>query len=128
MALLNCINKLQVTVNYALKIQYSNVVGGMLGTIKKKKGKLGPMMEKKVLPVETDPEKLLSYCCGSNIYKTGEDVKLKPDSEYPDWLWSIRTGPPPPLEELDRNSIEYWRRVRKMGMRRNNQLQKLKRT
>lgn len=42
----------------------------------KKLGKLGPIMEKKVIPVETDAHKLVNYVCGSNIYKTGEDVKV----------------------------------------------------
>ena len=57
-----------------------------------KKGKLGAGGKIKEFPVETDPHKLVNYCCGSNIYKEGEDVKLKPESEYPEWLWSIRTG------------------------------------
>lgn len=97
------------------------------GAMKKKKaGKVGPVMEKKVLPVETDPIKLVSYVCGSNIFKTGEDVRIKPDSEYPEWLWNVRTGPPPPLEELDPNTKEYWRRIRKMAIRRNNKLLQLK--
>ncbi|XP_057655837.1 39S ribosomal protein L54, mitochondrial [Diorhabda carinulata] len=97
------------------------------GTLKKKKlSKLGPITEKKLLPVEEDPNKLVSYVCGTNIYKTGEDVILKENSEYPDWLWSIRLGPPPTLEELDPDSKEYWRKIRKMGMRRNNQMAKFK--
>lgn len=100
------------------------MVGGALK--KKKMGKLGPVMEKKVLPVETDPHKLVKYVCGSNIYVTGEDIELKPDNEYPDWLWSVRTGPPPPLEELDPASKAYWRRIRKMAMRQNNKLAQLK--
>ncbi|CAG9862104.1 unnamed protein product [Phyllotreta striolata] len=112
--------------NYAKKDSASvSMLGGALK--KKKGGKLGPVVEKKVLPVETDPEKLVKFVCGSNIYKTGEDVAIKPDSEYPDWLWTLRTGPPPPLEELDPESLEYWKRVRRMAMRRNNQLAKLKR-
>lgn len=43
---------------------------------KKKLGKLGPIMEKKVIPVETDANKLVNYVCGSNYLKTGEDVKV----------------------------------------------------
>lgn len=97
------------------------------GALKKKKlGKLGAAVEKRILPVETDPKKLVEYAMGVNIYKTGEEVKLKPDSEYPDWLWNLRTGPPPPLEEMDPNSKQYWRRIRKMGMRRNNKLHSLR--
>ncbi|KAJ8924180.1 hypothetical protein NQ315_006971 [Exocentrus adspersus] len=103
---------------------YKHMVGGVLK--KKKLGKLGPVMEKAVLPVETDPERLVNYACGTNIYKTGEDIRLKPDSEYPDWLWNIRLGPPPPLEELDPNSKEYWKRIRTIAMRRNNKLAQLK--
>ncbi|KAL1514065.1 hypothetical protein ABEB36_003388 [Hypothenemus hampei] len=98
----------------------------MLGMKKKKAVKAGPVSEKKVLPVETDPERLVSYCCGSNIYVTGEDVKLAPDCEYPDWLWNIRTGPPPPLESLDPNSKDYWRRIKKLAIKRQNELMKLK--
>ena len=67
--------------------------GGIASLGKKKKlSKLGPMIEKKVMPVETDTQKLVNYVCGSNLLKEGEDVKLKPDDEYPDWLWTLRTG------------------------------------
>ncbi|XP_018568987.1 39S ribosomal protein L54, mitochondrial [Anoplophora glabripennis] len=111
--------------NYAKKDTGSvSMVGGVLK--KKKLGKLGPVVEKTVLPVETDPEKLVKYACGTNIFKTGEDVLLKPDNEYPEWLWNIRLGPPPPLEELDPNSKQYWKRIRKMAMRRNNKFAQLK--
>lgn len=69
---------------------------------------IGPAVTKKRFPAETDPEKLVSYVCGSNIYKQGDDVKLRADSEYPDWLWTLRTGKPPPLEDLDPETMEYW--------------------
>ena len=49
---------------------------------KKKGGKAGPLVEKRVLPVETDPEKLVNYCCGSNIYQTGMNNKVKLKLEY----------------------------------------------
>uniref|UniRef100_A0A6P4FDL3 Large ribosomal subunit protein mL54 n=1 Tax=Drosophila rhopaloa TaxID=1041015 RepID=A0A6P4FDL3_DRORH len=93
---------------------------------KKKLGKLGPIMEKKIIPVETDANKLVNYVCGSNYLKTGEDVKIKPDAEYPDWLWSLNTERIIPLDELDPNTKQYWRRLRKLALRRNNQLAKLK--
>ncbi|KAF4527644.1 hypothetical protein B566_EDAN010868 [Ephemera danica] len=83
-------------------------------------------MEKKILPVEEDPVKLVNYVCGSNIMKEGEDIKLKPDSEYPEWLWTLRTGKLPPIEEMDPNTKEYWKRVRTEAMRQNNKLAKLK--
>lgn len=50
-----------------------------LGKGKKKAGKLGAM-EKKEMPVESDPHKLVNYVCGSNIYTTGEDVKVSSPS------------------------------------------------
>lgn len=83
------------------------------------------VIEKKTLPVETDVNRLITHVCGTNIYKEGgEDVKLKPDSEYPDWLWTIRICPPPPLEELDPNTKQYWRRLRGFGQKRNNREKK----
>ncbi|XP_004522681.1 39S ribosomal protein L54, mitochondrial [Ceratitis capitata] len=97
-----------------------------LGGKKKKLGKLGPVVEKKEIPVETDANKLVNYVCGSNILKTGQDIKLKPDSEYPDWLWSLNVDRIIPVEEMDPNTKQYWRRLRKQGLRRNNQLNRLK--
>lgn len=47
-----------------------------VGAVKKKGVKMGPIVEKKVLPVETDAEKLVNYVCGSNIYVKGEDIKV----------------------------------------------------
>lgn len=93
---------------------------------KKKLGKLGPATEKKILPVETDPQKLVTHCCGLNIYNTGEEVKLKPNNEYPDWLWEVRLGPPPPLNELNPETKEYWRRIRKQAIRRDFKLAHLR--
>lgn len=77
------------------------------------------------MEVETDPEKLVKYCCGANIYVTGQDPELKPDSEYPDWLWTLRTDrKPPDLSELDPDSYYYWGRLRKMHRRRISTLMK----
>jgi len=33
-------------------------------------------MEKKIIPVETDANKLVNYVCGSNYLKSGQDVKV----------------------------------------------------
>lgn len=52
-----------------------------LGKGKKKGGKLGAM-EKRELPVESDPNKLVQYVCGSNIYTAGEDVEVPTRSNY----------------------------------------------
>ncbi|VVC87910.1 unnamed protein product [Leptidea sinapis] len=113
------------SVEFAAVKKTTSAAGGVmgLGRGKKKGGKVGTV-EKKLLPVETDPEKLVNFVCGSNIYVTGEDVKE--DSEYPDWLWSLNTGKPPRIEDLDPNTKEYWKRVRAAGMRRNNKLKSMK--
>lgn len=74
------------------------------------------VVKKTVLPVEKDVKILLSRVCGTNIYNEGEDVPIKPDSEYPEWLWNIRTGPPPALEDMDPNTVQYWKRVRKLAL------------
>ncbi|XP_064621094.1 large ribosomal subunit protein mL54-like [Lineus longissimus] len=93
----------------------------------KTKGMAYQPVEKKELEVETDPEKLVNYCCGANYFKAGEDPKIKPDEEYPDWLWELRTERRPiPLEELDQDDPYYWRRLRKMHFRRATQLMKKK--
>ena len=58
------------------------------------KGKISAIkFERKEVPVETDPKKLVTLVCGTNLYaEDGKDVELKPDSEYPDWLWTLNTG------------------------------------
>lgn len=73
------------------------------------------------LEVESDVNKLVTHCCGANIYIEGEDPVLKPDEEYPDWLWTLRLDrTPQDLSELDPNTSKYWQRARKLTMRRKN--------
>lgn len=55
------------------------------------------------------------------------NFQLKPESEYPDWLWEIHIGPKKQLEDMDPNTKEYWRRVRKAGLNQNNRLEETKR-
>lgn len=93
----------------------------------KKAGKGSKVVEpKEMMQVSTDPEYLVTYCSGSNYFKEGEDIKLGPDEDYPDWLWELNIGPPPKLEELSPETPQYWRRLRKMHMKRNNRLAKMK--
>uniref|UniRef100_T1JHA5 Large ribosomal subunit protein mL54 n=1 Tax=Strigamia maritima TaxID=126957 RepID=T1JHA5_STRMM len=100
------------TVNNLLR----NTAGGVIG------GKGGPMtlFEKKKLPVETDAKKLVEYVCGSNIYKEGTDIKIGPDSEYPDWLWTLHIDKALPLNQLDpeRDNFYYWKRVHRINKKR----------
>lgn len=68
------------------------------------------------LAVETDPAKLVNYCCGLNYHVDEPPIKLKPDSEYPDWLWSLRTGPKPNSWELEKGTKEYYQRLAEEGI------------
>lgn len=85
------------------------------------KGKKLGKSEKIEIPVEKDVNKLLTYVCGLNYYKEGEEVQLKPDDQYPEWLWTIRTEPLK-LEDLDPNTKQYWRYLRKEAIRRKNKM------
>ncbi|KAE8631362.1 hypothetical protein XENTR_v10001167 [Xenopus tropicalis] len=73
-----------------------------------------------------DPVILTTHAVGANIFKTGPDVKLKEDSEYPEWLFHLELGPPKKLEELSPETPQYWRLLRKMHIWRNNRLDKTK--
>nr|XP_018916449.1 PREDICTED: 39S ribosomal protein L54, mitochondrial [Bemisia tabaci] len=90
-----------------------------LGKAKKKTaGKAAGSSEKIRLPVETDTNRLVNYVCGTNLLKEGgEDVKIGPDSDYPDWLFELYVGPAKKLSELEPGSLQYWRRINKLYIR-----------
>ncbi|XP_054837340.1 39S ribosomal protein L54, mitochondrial [Eublepharis macularius] len=71
-----------------------------------------------------DPALLTTHAMGTNIYKQGPEVALKPDSEYPEWLFQMHLGPPKKLEDLDPETMEYWRFLRKANIKQRNQLGK----
>ncbi|XP_068942943.1 large ribosomal subunit protein mL54 [Petaurus breviceps papuanus] len=94
--------------------------------IKGGRGKVLPAGALKDPDVCKDPVLLTTHAMGVNIYKQGSEVALKPDSEYPDWLFEMNLGPPKTLEELDPESREYWRLLRKQNIWRHNKLHKNK--
>ena len=63
-------------------------------------------------------------CAGANFYTEGEDPILKPDEEYPDWLWQLPTRPVE-LHEMEEGSKEYWRKLSKMRCIQNNEDSKI---
>ncbi|XP_027197076.2 mitochondrial ribosomal protein L54 [Dermatophagoides pteronyssinus] len=69
------------------------------------------------LPVENDPKKLMNFCCGANYYKNGDEIKLKDDNNYPEWLWNLPLKPPR-LYELNPNTKEYWEKAAIVGQQR----------
>jgi large subunit ribosomal protein L54 len=50
----------------------------------------------------------MDVCLGANYFKTGDDPVIKPESEYPDWLWELDKP-----QEPDESSKQYWRKLRK---------------
>lgn len=72
------------------------------------------------LAVETDPHKLVNYCCGLNYHIDEPPIKLKPDAEYPSWLWDLRLGPKPNSWEMEPGTKEYYLRLKEEEVARNN--------
>ncbi|XP_054278777.1 39S ribosomal protein L54, mitochondrial-like [Macrosteles quadrilineatus] len=112
--------------NVFVKQSYATGAIASLGKSKGKlKGKIGAAAEKVKLPVETDAKRLVKYLCGSNIQaEGGQEIELKPDNEYPEWLWKLHIGKNKSLEELDPNTLDYWQKVRSLAIRRNHRLSK----
>lgn len=67
------------------------------------------------LEVETDPHKLVNYCCGLNYHIDEPMIELKPDEEYPDWLWDLRLGPKLNSWEMEKGTKEYYLRLAEEG-------------
>ncbi|XP_055514284.1 39S ribosomal protein L54, mitochondrial [Leucoraja erinacea] len=82
----------------------------------KGKGKVGVKEALQGPEVCKDPVILTTHAVGVNIYKQGTDPKLLPDTEYPEWLFSLNLGTPKNLDELDPESREYLKRLRKEHM------------
>ncbi|EMP32045.1 39S ribosomal protein L54 [Chelonia mydas] len=92
----------------------------------KAKGKGFSKEELKGPEVCKDPVLLTTHAMGVNFYRQGPEVALKDDSEYPDWLFQMHLGPPKTLEELDPETPQYWRLLRKHNTWRRNKLSKSK--
>ncbi|XP_076802004.1 large ribosomal subunit protein mL54-like [Clavelina lepadiformis] len=71
-----------------------------------------------------DTKVLVTRCCGLNKYKDGEDPVLKPDSEYPEWLWSLHIGENRPYYEYDPNTKKYWFELRRHKIMQRNRARK----
>uniref|UniRef100_G3MQ86 Large ribosomal subunit protein mL54 n=2 Tax=Amblyomma TaxID=6942 RepID=G3MQ86_AMBMU len=114
----------QINCSYSCRVlqwlssrSYAKKVGAAAAT-----AGLSIQTKKKKLPVETDPEKLVRFCCGSNILKEGQDVELGPDDAYPSWLWDLPLNGPPPLSEMDPNTVEYWESLHRRALLHQNKM------
>ena len=82
-------------------------------------------MVRQHLTVETDPERLVNFVCGLSVDRDTPDPALRPDSEYPDWLWTLRTERGAKrLDELEPDTYAYWRHIRRASMKRDAALRK----
>uniref|UniRef100_A0A674N427 Large ribosomal subunit protein mL54 n=1 Tax=Takifugu rubripes TaxID=31033 RepID=A0A674N427_TAKRU len=90
----------------------------------KGKGKFMVKEELKGPEVCKDPVRLTTYAVGVNVFKQGEDPMLKPPDQYPEWLFQLNLGAVKKLHELDADTWEYWKRLRKENMWRFNRLHK----
>lgn len=90
------------------------------------KGKGKGMMKEELKGPEVckDPVRLTAYAVGVNIFKQGEDPKLKPPEKYPEWLFQLNLGIPKKLNKLEPDSWEYWKHLRKENIWRYNRLHK----
>lgn len=79
-----------------------------------KQAKAGKKMSKGEKPVK-EAYLNMDVCVGANYLKTGEDPIIKPESEYPEWLWGLLDK-----QEPSADSIQYWRRLRKDEARKAN--------
>ncbi|CAI4223133.1 unnamed protein product [Auanema sp. JU1783] len=79
--------------------------------------------------VSDEAEKLATHAC-INFYVQGEEPgpPIKPDSEYPQWLFELDLSSPKELEDLDqeRDGWLYWRALRKRQISQNRRIEKLK--
>ena len=67
------------------------------------------------IEAETDPEKLVKFCCGLNYKKDQASVEIQADSSYPDWLFGLEKLDKINLDQLDKNTWEYWTRYNEQG-------------
>ncbi len=63
--------------------------------------------------METDTHKLATHCCGLDYRVDGEDPELRPDAEYPDWLFAMDVRRPlPTSDQMEPGTMEYYLQLR----------------
>ncbi|XP_074491548.1 large ribosomal subunit protein mL54 [Sebastes fasciatus] len=118
-----------ITTNATTSLCRTNAVNRIqtCGYAKKVVAKKGKGMAKDDLKgpeVCRDPVRLTTHAVGANILKQGEDPQLKPPEQYPEWLFQLNLGTPEKLHEMESDTWEYWKRLRKENIWRYNRLHK----
>ena len=102
-------------------IQKSNFATSSVRFPPKKKGKAGAKGGKKGAdkggefssPTITDPKILQTQCVGIQLEEGKDEIALKPDEEYPDWLWQMSTQPKFLPEHFEEGTEDYYRALEK---------------
>ncbi len=67
--------------------------------------------------METDTHRLSTHCCGLDYRCDGQgpgDPELRPDAEYPEWLFSMDVSRPRPTsDQMEPGTLEYFLQLRK---------------
>jgi hypothetical protein len=64
-------------------------------------------------PTVTDPKTLQSVCVGIQLEEGAPEVSLKPDDEYPNWLWEMSVEPKYLPEHFTPDTEDYYRALEK---------------
>jgi len=67
------------------------------------------------IDAETDPYKLVNFCSGLNYKKNQEPIELKANSSYPDWLFGLEKVDQIDIDQIDKDTWEYWTRYNEQG-------------
>ena len=64
-------------------------------------------------PTVTDPEQLQTVCVGLQLEEGAPEIALKPDDEYPDWLWEMSVEPKFLPEHFTPDTEDYYKALEK---------------
>ncbi|KAL2939916.1 39S ribosomal protein L54 mitochondrial [Bienertia sinuspersici] len=99
---MNNLRSLRIASN---SLESMRVFGSRTYAAKAKKGSKGGAASDAPKVSSLSKEVKASTVVGANILKDGTDPKIRPDSEYPDWLWQL-LDKRPALSELQRKNAE----------------------
>lgn len=57
----------------------------------------------------------MKFTCGLNFKKDQPPIEVKDDASYPDWLFGLEKLDKIDLDQLDKDTWEYWDRYNAQG-------------